>query len=287
MVGSPPGNYWVDDGKVTENPPSRLLDQRGRWIPSPGGPVANALAFLRPACEANKEGRDNGSDPAISLEIAAASHRGHIFAPVPEFGTTRQRDRLSQPRQLRTLLPRPRPVADAPDVRATSRVHQPPPAKSQLPPPSRLHSGTQRENTAGKSSSFVSCRCTTAAPVHNMTTGLRHPMVFAPLSDYDHHHAPQVRHMTAVPHSLSVRRTGPRVGSMSTVRHPTPTLAPHVAFRRDHSAQIHHSTAVSQHSSSIAPLAVSNPWQLWAGRQYDKIRVSIATSPVFLLHGRH
>lgn len=249
MVGSPPRNYWVDDGEVTENPPSHLLDQRGRWILSPGGPVANTMAYLRPACEANRESRDNGSNPMIPLEIATASHRGQLPAPVPESESTRQRDRMSQPRKLRTLLPRPRPVADAGDVRATSRPHQPPPAQSQLPPHSSLHSGTQRENTVGKSFAFVSYRCTTATQVHNMTTGLRHPMVFA---------TPQVRHMTAVPHSTSVRPTGPRVGSMTPVRQPTPTLAPLAAFRCDNSAQVHRRTAVSQHSSSFAPLAASN-----------------------------
>ena len=55
MVGSPTTNYWDDDGKITLNPPARLLDQGGQWIPLTMGPVANTLAFLRRACEADGE----------------------------------------------------------------------------------------------------------------------------------------------------------------------------------------------------------------------------------------
>lgn len=55
MVGSPTTNYWDDDDKITLNPPARLLDQSGQWIPLTMGPVANTLAFLRPACEADGE----------------------------------------------------------------------------------------------------------------------------------------------------------------------------------------------------------------------------------------
>lgn len=173
------GNYWVDDDKLTLNPPARLLDESGQWIPSTMGPVANTIEFLRPACEADRDSRCDGSDSndtgktrgakrkrqkvagKISLEIVTRALSARNLAPVAEFENTRQRG-MFQPRKLHPPFPRFRRVvnviATRHDVLSSPRYHRPPPTGSQLPLPKPLNTSTQRGNSVGKSSSFISDR---------------------------------------------------------------------------------------------------------------------------------
>ena len=245
MGGSPTTNYWDDDGKITLNPPARLLDQSGQWIPSTMGPVANTLAFLRAACEAD------GEVATIPLQIVTHGRPRQHLASAPESENRRQRG-MTQQRELHTLSPRPRRVADAGKLTATthdvvtsSRPHQPP---LSLPFPSPVNISTQRRNNVGKSSSFVSGR-TTSTTVHNMTTGLQHPLPFAPIAGTGHRPSPQIRHLATVPRALSVRRAGPTFGSSTAARQPTPKLDPPAISDRVTHAQVDNTTRRSEYPS--------------------------------------
>lgn len=165
MVGSATTSYWVDDGKVTLNlpvtlnPPARLLDESGQWIPSTMGPVANRLAYLGPACEAGRE------EATIPLQISTPRRPLQNLAYLPESEDTRQRG-MSRLRRLReSQLRSPTPLNTAP--------------------------GTQRGNTVGKSSPFASSRRILSTSVHNFATGLRHPMIYAPLFGIGRRPVPQ------------------------------------------------------------------------------------------------